>query len=49
MQGMVKEFEKTLETESKSEERRMYNEICAFLNATLGRPTDLEAVSNCVN
>ncbi len=48
MQGMVKEFEKTLETGSKSEERRMYHEICAFLNATLGRPTDLEAVFSVV-
>ncbi len=48
MQGMVREFEKTLETDSKSEERRLYNEICSFLNATLGRPTDLEAVFSVV-
>ncbi len=49
MQGMVKEFEKTIEGNSKSEERHLYEEICAFLNATLGRPTDLEAVFSVVD
>ncbi len=48
MQGMVKEFEKTLQTDTKSEERRLYDEVCTFLNATLGRPTDLEAVFSVV-
>src|SRR2546429_7778796 len=48
MQSMVREFEKTLQTDSKSEERHLYDEVCAFLNATLGRPTDLEAVFSVV-
>ena len=48
MQGMVKEFEKTLQPETKSGERRLYDEVCEFLNATLGRPTDLEAVFSVV-
>ena len=48
MQGMVSEFEKTLQEGAKSEERRLYEEVCTFLNATLGRPTDLEAVFSVV-
>ena len=48
MQGMVTEFEKTIHGDSKSEERLLYEEVCAFLNATLGRPTDLEAVFSVV-
>src|SRR2546426_3532553 len=50
MQQMVIEFEKELnEKTPPSEEARLYGGICNFLNRTLGRPTDLEAVFTVVD
>ena len=49
MQGMVPEFEKFLEREGTSDERRLYNDVCQFLTKTLGRPIDLEAAFTLID
>ena len=49
MQGMVPEFEKFLEREGTSDERRLYNDVGQFLTKALGRPIDLEAAFTLID
>jgi hypothetical protein len=49
MQEMVQQFEKTLQRDEKTKERELYQTIRGFLETTLGRPVDLEAVFTIVD
>ncbi len=49
MQGMVRDFEATLNSAAKSQELKLYRDIASFLQANLGREVDLEAVFTIVD
>jgi hypothetical protein len=49
MQAMVPKFEVELKKNGTADELSLYKDVCAFLAGTLGRPTDLEAVSTVVD